>query len=269
MRRPEGPRFLRSDGTPPKLTRVHKEQRWLDEARELEVIHTPATPFRAALLEMLNRNVLNVIVGDGVKYLGLVTLPKLASEVALWEKKDEPIYKVLLEPLKRALMNARPLTLDMGDKEVREVLEQAPPSDEYPIVQGDKAVGILPLREVVAKRPCEAALGSIAKPVPVAKDLNEALKVMYETSSPVVSIEDRVLDSRDLAKRIWEERTLEVGQLSLNDLPHEPYEVFKENVKLSEAVESLDIHRVDYVLVKGEGGLAYVPINVAAACSLR
>ncbi len=269
MRRPEGPRFLRSDGTPPKPTRVHKEQRWLDEAREPEVLHTPATPFRVALLEMLNRNLLNVIVTDGDKYVGLVTLPRIASEIALWEKADVPIYKVLLEPLKRALVSAKPLSLSMDDKEVSEVLKETVPSDEYPIVQDEKAVGILPLREVVAKRPCDSTLGNLAVEVPKANDVKSALKVMYESLAPVVRVEDRVIDARDLAKRIWEERTLEVGALSLNDLPHEPYETFKESVKLSEAIESLDIHKVDYILVEREGGLAYVPINVAAACSVR
>ncbi len=269
MKRPEGPRFLRSDGTPSKLTRIHKEQHWLDEARELEVVHTPASPIRVAILEMINRNILDVIISDGDKYLGLVTLPKLVSEIALWEKKDEPIYKVFLEPLKRALIKVKPLDLGMDDKEVAEILSSAVPSDEYPIVQEEKVVGMLPLREVVAKRPCDKALGSIAREVPVAKDITEALKLMYETASPVVGVEERIIDSRDLAKRIWEERTHNVGDLSLNDLPHEPHEVFKENVRLSEAIESLDIHKADYILVKKEGGLAYVPINVAASCNIH
>jgi len=261
-RTPEGPRFLRSDGTPEKLTRVHKEYKWVQEVGEPEALHSPSTTFRAVLLDMLNTHRLNVIVADGDKYVGIATLPKLAAAISLWRERETPIYKILLEPLKRIEEKVEPLVDGMGVKEVAEVLRKLPPAvDEAPVVKEEKVVGVLKLREVIAKYVSDVTLGSLAVRIPTVGSVGEALMEMENKDLPVVMVEDRALDARDVAKRIWEERTKPVGSVHFEDLLTEPYEVFKESVTLREALEHLDPHKVDYILVElGEGyGIVSVP----------
>jgi len=269
-RTPEGPRFLRSDGTPDKLTRIHKEQKWLEDAGEPEALHSPNTTFRAALLEMLTLHRLNVIVADGDKYVGLATLPRLAATVALWKERDLPIFKILLEPLKRIEERAEPVEDGMGDKEVASVLEALPPAvDEVPVVKEDKVVGVLRLRDLISKRVSEATLGTLAEELPVVGSVGEALMIMEQRGLPVTVVEDRILDARDVAKRIWEERTEAVASVRFEDLLTEPYEVFKESVTLRDALEHVDIYKTDYLLVELGEGYGFVSIPRLAAHLLR
>jgi CBS domain-containing protein len=247
------------------MTRIHKEAKWLDDAREPEALHNPHTTFRAALLEMLTNHTLNVIVADGDKYEGVITLPRLVAAIALWRDREQPIYKILLEPLKREMQRVEPIVDGMGDKEVAEVLRKAPAMDEFPIVKEEKVVGVLPVREIVAKRVSDATLGSLAEPLPRVGSVGEALMEMKEKGLPVVAVEERVVDARDVAKRIWEERTKPIGHVTFEDLAVEPYEVFKDSVKVRDALETLDPHKVDYILVETGEGYAVVTLNKLAA----
>ncbi len=238
----------------------------MQEAYEPEALHSPNSTFRATLLEFLNVHRLNVIVADGDKYVGLATLPKLVAAIALWRERELPIYKILLEPLKRIESKVEPILDGMGDKEVAQVLRKAPAAvDEMPVVKEEKVVGVLKIREVIAKEVSDVTLGSLAEPVPRVGSVGEALMEMESKELPVVAVEDRILDARDVAKRIWEERTKPIGHVSFEDLLVEPYEVFKENVTVREVMEHLDPHKVDYILVESGEGYGIVSLPKLAA----
>ena len=269
-RTPEGPRFLRSDGTPDKQTRIHTEAKWLDYVKPPEALHSPNATFRVAFLEFLTNNRMNIILADGDKYLGVTTLPKVVGATALWRERDEPVYKILMEPLKRVEERMTPLVDGSNDKEVAEALNKAPPSvDEVPVVKGERVVGVLNVRDVASKEVLDVPVGELAVRLPTVGSVGEALMEMEEKGLPVVAVEDRLLDARDVARRIWEERTLPVGSIKIEDLLIEPYEVYKQNVSLREALENFDPHKEDYLLVDLGEGYGIVPLVKVAAKAIH
>jgi len=190
----------------------------------------------------------------------------LAATVALWREREAPIYKILLEGIKRIEEKVAPVADGMGDKEVAEVLSSLPPSvDEVPVVKEEKVVGVLRVREVLLRGSVDVPVGSLAEPLPSVGSVGEALMEMENKDLPVVMVGDRVLDARDVARRIWEERTEEIGRVRFEDLLTEPYEVFKENVTIKEVLDSLDPLKVDYVLVERGEGYGVVPLPKLAA----
>ncbi|UXD22414.1 hypothetical protein IPA_04510 [Ignicoccus pacificus DSM 13166] len=265
---PEGPRFLRSDGTPDKMTRVHKEQKWINETKEPEVLHSPNAPLRSVVIELLQSNLLNVIVAEGDKYLGVGTLPKVTALIALWRDRNTPIYKIFLEPLKRLEERVPPITDEMNDKDVSKLLDENALIDEYPVVSNEKVVAILPVREIIGKYSPSAPsvqLSSIAQEVPKVGSVGEALLVMEEKGVPVVLVEDKVLDARSVLKKIWDERRKSIGEVSFDDVATENFNLFKASLTLKEILEEIDPHKVDYILVDDDGKVKYVPLGRVAS----
>ena len=266
---PEGPRFLRSDGTPDKATRIHKEHKWYNEVIEPEFLHAPSSPLRPAVIEILSRNISNVIVAEGDKYQGVVRLPKLASSLALWREREVPIYKLLLEPLKRFEEGIPAITEDSPDKEVASLLNANPCIDEYPVVSSEgKVVAILPIREIIAKYVPQMSTVTLKEvvddEVPVVGSVGEALMIMRDKEVPVVYVEDKVLDARDVLKTIWENRRLNIGEVSYESVLKEA-NVFKGDVSLKDVLSELDVMKVDYILVEDGNKVKYVPLGRIAS----
>jgi CBS domain-containing protein len=246
---------------------VHKEAKWLNEVKDVEMLFSPHTPLRPAVTELLKAHVNNVITADGDKYLGVALLPKIAATIALWRERETPIYKVLMEPIKRVESYVPPLTAETSDKEVREILAKHPLVDEYPAVEDHKVAAILPVRELIVKYTPNAPqimIKELAEEIPTVGSVGEALMIMEEKELPVVAVEDKVLDARKVLERVWEMRRYTVAHLQFDDLLEEPQAV-KATVSLKEVLENIDPMKVDYILVDDEGKLKYVPLGVIAS----
>jgi hypothetical protein len=265
---PEGPRFLRSDGAPSKPTRVHKEQRWIEEVREPEMLHSPSAPLRTAVVELLYQRFLNVVLAEGDKYVGVAKVPKIASTIALWRDREQYVFRILLQPLKRVEEYSPPITNLMGDREVSEIIENNPNVDEYPVVSHEKVTAILPIREIVYKHTPNApavTLSSLALPVPAVGSVGEALLSMRENDVPVALVEGKLLDARDVLKRIWESRRSKVGEIAYEDLLREDFSLIKGSTSLKDVLNDIDPYKYDYILIDDEGKVKYIPLGRIAS----
>jgi len=266
---PEGPRFLRSDGTPDKSTRIHKEHKWHKEVVEPEFLHAPNSPTRVAVIEMLKRNISNVILAEGDKYQGVVELPRLAASLALWRDRDVPVYKVLLEPLKRFENKIEPISEESSDREVSLLLEKYPLLDEYPVItEEDKVVGVLPVREILSKYAPQLLSTPIkeldGEEVPVVGSIGEALMIMEEKMLPVVFVEDKTLDARSVLEVVWNNRRVKIGEIGYNASLKEPA-IFKGEISVKDILSEINLSKVDYILVDDEGKVKYVPLGRIAS----
>lgn len=259
---PEGTRYLRSDGTPSKLSRKHKEEKWISYVKEPEEVHSPQANLRSIILELLNsRTISNVILADGDKYVGIARLPKIAASIALWHERDTPIYEIFLEPVKRVEEKVTPIDGEMSDKEVRELIKNEPLIDLYPVVEEGKVVASLPIREILATRVSDLPaiqLGELALELPRANTLGEALMLMDEKVFPIVLVGDKVLKARDVLMKIWEERRNPIGEVSFDGLLKEPH-IISENVTLKEVIELIKPETDDGILISVKGEVRYVP----------
>ena len=265
---PEGTRYLRSDGTPNKATRRHKEENWIKYAKSPEEVHSPQANLRAIVLELLNSHFIsNVILADGDKYVGVARLPKIAASIALWHERDAPVYEILLEPVKRVEEKLEPIDSEMSDKEVKELLKSEPLLDLYPVTEEGKIVASLPVREVLATHLSElpaVQLRELSMELPSASTLGEALMLMNEKALPVVLVGDKVIKARDVLARIWQERRKSVSDINFEDLLKEAH-VFNESVTLRDAIELVKPEADEGILISVRDEIRYVPWSVVFA----
>ena len=265
---PEGTRYLRSDGTPSKISRKHRDENWIKYVKSPEEVHSPQANLRAVVLELLHTHLIsNVILADGDKYVGVARLPKIAASIALWHERDMPIYEILLEPVKRVEERLEPIDSEMSDKEVRELLKSEPLLDLYPVTEEGKVVASLPVREALASHLSElptVQLRDLSMEVPNASTLGEALILMNERALPVVLVGDKVIKARDVLTRIWEERRKSVSDITFDDLLKEVH-VFNESVTLRDAIELVKPEADEGILISVRDEIRYVPWSVVFA----
>ncbi len=267
-RTPEGIRYLRSDGTPSKLSRKHKEEKWVKFASPLEEVHSPQANLRSVVLELLHtRTISNAIIADGDKYVGVARLGKIAASIALWHDRNAPIYEILLEPIKRVEERLEPIDSEMSDKEVRELITKEPLLDLYPVVENGKLVASVATREALISHASEVQrvqLSEIALDMPQANTVGEALMLMNEKGVPAVLVHDKVLKARDVLSKIWEERRRKISELSFEDVLEEP-QVVSSNLTLKDALDLVKPEMDDVILVSSQDGIRYVPWSLAFA----
>ncbi len=248
---PEGMRWVRSDGTPDKATRVHKEMEWHKYLREVEHLHTPQTPIRVAYLEFLHEPYYNLIVTEGTKYLGVVRPTTLLNDLLKWG--DVPFYKVLSEPLKRIVEEGVKLKLETDDREFREVIKRG--QLRIPVLRNVDVIGEVDLFEVFRDVPPKVDVFLKAKQIPSLEkeaSIVDALDLL--SSSPVILVDNKVLDIAILLRALWKK---ELRRKKVNEINLRISDLRLENIKpvksAEEAKDYMITHHKPYAIIKDEG----------------
>ena len=248
---PEGIRWVRSDGTPDKATRVHKEAEWHKYVKEVEHLHTPQTPIRSAYLEFLGEPYHNLIVAEGVKYAGIVRALTLLKDLFKWG--NVPFYKVLAEPIKRIIENGETLKLDSDDKEFWQVVKRG--QLRVPVLKGEDVVGEVDLFDVLRDVTPKVDVLLKARKIPsLEKDANIVDALDLLSSSPVVLVDDKALDVASILRALWKK---ELRRKTINEINLKVSDIEMEKIKpvktAEDAIDYMLTYHKPYAIIKDEG----------------
>ncbi len=256
---PEGVRWVRSDGTPDKMSRIHKEMEWHKYLKEVEHLHTPQTPLRVAYLEFLNEPFHNLIVAEGTKYLGIARAYTLLKDLFSWG--DVPFYKVLTEPLKRIIESGVSLNIDADDKAFWEVVKKG--QLRIPVLRGEEVIGEVDLFDVLRETTPKVDVLLKARQIPSLEreaTLVDALDLLAQ--SPVVLVDDKALDISTILKALWKK---EFRRKKISELNLKVEEVELERLTVCKNIEEVKdfmlTHHKPYAVTKDERGYKVITIE--------